>query len=98
MGSLVLSKFWHGVRNPYEVVYGRAGFFLKIIFCHMKEPEEEFFELIGKFGYYFFLNLLSHGSLYYMLCFCINLIFGETPFPGVWAKMLSANQIAGCLN
>ena len=26
-GSLVVSRFWHGIRSPYEVVCDRAGFF-----------------------------------------------------------------------
>ena len=29
IGSLVFSKFWHGARNAYEVVCGRAGYFGK---------------------------------------------------------------------
>ena len=31
--SLVFSKFWHGARNPYEVVRDRAGFSRKIFFA-----------------------------------------------------------------
>ena len=33
MVSLVFSKFWHGARNPREVVHDRAGFSRKKSFC-----------------------------------------------------------------
>ena len=46
IGSLVLSKFWHGIKNPYEVMLGKAGF-------SEKNGENcskiEFFELIETF-------------------------------------------------
>ena len=32
IASLVFSKFWHGARNPYEVVRDIAGFSRKKIF------------------------------------------------------------------
>ena len=34
----------------------------------------------------------------YLLCFCVNPIFGKNFVPKVIAKMFSANQIAGFLN
>ena len=37
-------------------------------------------------------------NLYYLLCCCTNPIFGKKPVPEIYAKMLSANQIAGFLN
>ena len=27
IGALLFSKFWHDVRNPWDVVHGQAGFF-----------------------------------------------------------------------
>ena len=33
MESFVFSKFWHGVRNPYEIVRDRAGFIGKYFFA-----------------------------------------------------------------
>lgn len=29
--SIVFSEFWQGARNPYEVVYDRARFFIKTL-------------------------------------------------------------------
>ena len=34
---LVFSKFWHGVRNPYEVVLERARFFGKFFYPQNEE-------------------------------------------------------------
>ena len=36
MGSVVFSKFWHSVRNPYKVRHGRAE---KKFFCGPKMGE-----------------------------------------------------------
>ena len=33
MYDCFFSKFWHGARNPYEVVHDTAGFFLKKFFA-----------------------------------------------------------------
>ena len=35
---------------------------------------------------------------YYLLSSSANPMFGKNLVPGMWAKMLSANQIAGFLN
>ena len=55
MFSLVFSEFWHGARNPYEAVLGRAGFSVKKIFVRKNEPQNGpktgFFEFIEKFGH-----------------------------------------------
>ena len=39
--------------------------------------------------------MLYNENLYYLLCFCIDIIFGKIFVPELWAKMFSANQIAG---
>ena len=41
--------------------------------------------------------MLYNENLYYLLCFCTSLLFGKN-IPEIWAKMLSAIQIAGFLN
>ena len=33
---LVFSKFWHGVKNQFEVVHDKAGFFFKIVYFALK--------------------------------------------------------------
>ena len=45
-----------------------------------------FFELIGKFRYYFFLNLVYNESLYQLLYARTNLIFGDILVPKMWTK------------
>ena len=57
-----------------------------------------FFQFIGKFGHQFLLNLIYNGNFYYLLCSCTNPIFGTIFVPEIWAKMFSANQIAGYFN
>ena len=53
--AVTFSKFWHGARDPYEVVRGRVEFFRKIFFApkigkiHPKRAKTGFFEFIGKF-------------------------------------------------
>ena len=45
--SLFLSKFWHGARNPFEVMHGRAGFSRKMFFCpknYENGPKTGFFK------------------------------------------------------
>ena len=37
-------------------------------------------------------------DLYYLLCSCVNLVFGEIFVTEIWAKMFSGNQIAGFFN
>ena len=44
------------------------------------------------------LNFFHNENLYNLLCSCTNLIFGKIVIPEIWAKMFSANQIAGFFN
>ena len=44
------------------------------------------------------LNLFCNENVYYLLCSCTNSIFRKNLVPEVYAKMLSANQIAWFLN
>ena len=46
----------------------------------------------------FLLNLFFNENLYYLLCSYTNPIFGKFFVPEIWAKMSSANQIAGFFN
>ena len=68
--SLVFSKFWHGARNPYEIVRDRAGFFSKVFLPPKLGKWTEnglktvFFLFVVKFSYLFLLNLFLNGSVY----------------------------------
>ena len=48
IGSSVFSKFWHGIKNPYEVMLDKAGFSEK---NGENTSKIEFFELIETFGH-----------------------------------------------
>ena len=61
-------------------------------------PKTGLFEFIGKFCYWTLLNLFYNKNLYYLLCSCTNPIFGKILVPEIWAKMFSANQVAGFFN
>ena len=41
---------------------------------------------------------MYNENLYYLLCSCTNPIFMKIFIPEIWAKMFSANQIAGFFN
>ena len=78
----------------------RAGFFLKKNFCPKNGengPEIGFLGFVGKFSHKFFLNLV-YKETYYFLYSCTNPILSKIVVPEIWAKMFSANQIAGFLN
>ena len=97
IASLVFSETQHDVRGPCGVACGRARFFGKKM-CHKcikNGPKIGLFKFIGKFSHWFFLNLVIKEGLYYLLNSCTNLIL---MVPEIWAKILSANQIARYLN
>ena len=56
--------------------------------------KQVFFNLLENW----FINLTYNENLYYLLCFCTNPIFGKIFVPEIWARMFSANQIAGFFN
>ena len=62
------------------------------------EPKTGFFEFFEKFDHKFLLNLSYNENLYYLLCSCINPIFGEIFIPEIRANIFSANQIVRFLN
>ena len=104
IASLVFSKFWHGARNPYEVVCDIAGFSRKkkispkIERMDQKWAKNMVFEFIEKFWHSFLLNLVYNENLYYLLSSCTNCMFGKIFVHEIWAKLFSANQIAGFCN
>ena len=106
MVSLVFSKFWHGARNPSEVVRGRAGFFKKKKKKKKKKREDRpkmdrrqgFFEINENLCHLFLLNLLYNENLYYLLCFCTNPIFGKILVSEIWPKKFLASQVEGFFN
>ena len=62
-------------------------------------PKIRFFEFIGKFNHYFFLNLVHNESPNYFLYPCTNPIFEKKKWILRYEhKMTLANQIAGFLN
>ena len=95
--SLVFSKFWHGARSPYEVVHDRAGFSRNFFFAPKIEKMGQKHGFLDLLKNWFLLNLFYDENLYYLLCSCINHIFGKILVPEIWAKMFSANQIADFL-
>ena len=95
------SETHHGVRGLCGFLQGSARFFKKKYFVPKMEKmglKIGFFEFIGKFSLEFFLHLVYKESSYYLLYSCTNPILGEIQVSEIWAKMLSANQIAGFLN
>ena len=83
-------------RPPCVVVSVREGFFC--LKNGKNGPKIGLFGFIEKFSHCFFLNLVYKESSYYLLYTCANPILGRNLVPEIWAKMLSANQIAGFLN
>ena len=61
-------------------------------------PETGFFKFFEIFSHYFLLNLFYIEYLYYVLCSCINPIFGNIFVLEIKAKMFSANWIAEFFN
>ena len=92
--SLFFSKFCYGARNPNEVVRDNwiLGKWTK------NEPKTKFFKFIEKLCHWILLDLFYNENLYILLCCCTNPIFGKIFVPEIWAKMFSANQIAGFFN
>ena len=95
--SLIFLKFCHDARIACEVRSDRARFSGKIIFAP-KIGKKGFFQLIGKFGHQFLLNLIYNKNLYYWLCSCTGCIYVKIFVPEIWVRMFSANQIPGFFN
>ena len=55
------------------------------------DPKWSKTEFFGKLVHQFLQNLICNENLYYLLCFCKNLLFGKNLVPEIWAKMFSAN-------
>ena len=49
-------------------------------------PKTGFFEFKENFCHLFLLNLFYNENLYYLLCFCTNLIFGKILVSEIWPK------------
>ena len=92
------------VLEAYVLLCVTAGFFLLLLFIYFcpksgeNGPKIGFIGFIGKFSHCIFLNLVYKEISYYLLYSCTNLMLGKNLVPEIWAKMLSANQIAGFLN
>ena len=64
----------------------------------LKMGQKQNFEFTEKIDRQFLLNLFYNENLYYLLCSCTSLVFGQNLVPGLRTKMFSANQIAGIFN
>ena len=84
---------------------------MKLCMAELDFPEKKFlppklgkwtksglFKFIEKFCHYFLLNLFCNQNFYHLLCSSTNPIFGKIFVTEIWAKMLSANQIAKFFN
>ena len=102
--SLVFSKYWHGARNPYEIVCYSRIFWKRFLLPQKlgkwtkKWTKNRFFKIYWKKYHQFSLNLCYNENLYYLQCSCANPIIGKILFSEIWAKMFSANQITGFFN
>ena len=67
-------------------------------FCPRNGPKIIFFRFIQKYSHSFFLNLVYTESLYYLLYFRTNLIFGKNLVPKILVETFLANQIAWFLS
>ena len=74
--SLTFSKFWHGARNPYEVVLDRAGFSRKIYFLPKMDQKQGFLNLLENFVLNFFW-IWSIKKFYNICC-----ILAQIPYLG----------------
>ena len=97
IGALVLSKFWHDPRNPYDVLPDRTGIFLKIFFCPKMCQKLGFWNSLKNLviNIYWICFIIKSDSF---LCSYTNLIFTKNLFHEIWVKMLPANQTAGHVN
>ena len=93
---LVFSEIWLGARNSYEVLHDswifREKFFLLQNWerGHKMGQKQGFFNLLE--------NLLINIYWIWSVISCTNPILGTIFVPEIWAKMFSANQIAGYFN
>ena len=99
--SLTFFKFWHGARNPYEVVRDRADFRWKIFLPQKLEngpkmgQKQGLLNLLKNIVINFFW-ILSIKKFYNIYCiYYTNPILGKNLVSEIWAKMLSVNQITG---
>ena len=90
--SLVFSRFWHGARNPYEVVC-QSQIFWKKFFCPQNWENEP------KMGQKLFLNLLKNLVVnFYWVCFLMRIyIICCVPAQiSYWGKVLSLRHGPKC--
>ena len=101
IGSLIFFETLHGFKGLCAVVRDSRIFFFFNYFCPKSGkngPKIGFLGFIGKFSHCIFLNLVYKEISYYLLYSCTNPMLGKNLVPEIWAKMLSADQIAGFLN
>ena len=97
--SLTFSKFWHGVRNPYEVGHG-SWIFQEKFFCPQNlengpkmGQKQFFFNLLGNLflDFYWIWPIMKIYIIFYLLLFillCTNSIFRKMFVLEIWTKML----------
>ena len=92
----MFSKFWHGARNPDEVVCDSQIFWTKKFLPPKMGQKEGFLNLLKNFG--IVLNFFYNENLQYLLCFYRNSIFQKILVLEIWVTMFSASQIAELFN
>lgn len=85
IGSIVFSKFWHDVRNQYELRRDKARFFKKF-FCPKigENRPKHFFEFIEKLRHQFFLSMIYNESLHGLLYYGTNTVFRKNLFVEIY--------------
>ena len=104
--ALAFSKFWDGARNPYEVVRDSMTEILRKNYFCLQNWEND--PNMGQKQV--FLNLLKNVAINpHRICsimktciiYCVSgqiSYLAKNSFPEIWAKMFSANKIAGFSN
>ena len=95
------SKFWYHARNPNELVHDRTSFFQKNFFClkhwenGSKLGQKRICSNLLKNLVFDFHEIFSIMKTYFICCVSVhNLYLVRNLAPGIWTKILSANQIA----
>lgn len=81
-----MSKFWHGIRNPYKDVCDSTGFFKKTLakWAKIFGPTNGFLNLLKTLVFFFFfLNLVYKKRLCYLLFSNTNSIFRKNLVPEI---------------
>ena len=101
--SLVFSKFLHGTRNPYEIGMTEPDFSERFFAPKIGKMDHKWARNRVVWIYWKILSLIFTEFVLYwkFILFAVFLhksLIGKILVPDIWAKMFSANQIAGFFN